>query len=311
MVIAIVVTHRVVVASRRFQAIGDNRSVRLKSVNITQKISFYRRNLLHQREIMDGKNAEYDNIASEFKANIGLDSRDPTEYYTFEKFILGPLLNARGLLTEKRVLDIACGEGLYTRRLKAFDCDYILGVDISSEMIKLARDAELKDPKGIEYMVADVNQLPIPEKPFDLVTAVFLLNYARTRKELLKMANIIYAQLGKNTHFIGFTNNIAGSTKGFNMTKYRFFRHVKDPSEDGIIPEGTEVFITLLNMENKPACTFSTYYLSQKTYEEVFKEAGFTKFEWIPIQCDPAASNKEFYDDLIESASEIGFIASK
>ncbi|CAF4216375.1 unnamed protein product, partial [Rotaria magnacalcarata] len=99
------------------------------------------------------------------------------------------------LLTGKRVLDLACGHGLYTRELKALNCDYILGVDISSEMIKLANDIEYQEPKGIEYQVADAKQLKPPETLFDLVTAFYLLCYARTRDELLEMAGSIHTQL--------------------------------------------------------------------------------------------------------------------
>ena len=90
---------------------------------------------------------EYDSIASKYYET---DFCMSVENYTFHHCMLRPLLNDHGLLTGKRVLDLACGYGLYTRHLKSLNCDYILGVDISSEMIKLARDIESKDPKGIE-----------------------------------------------------------------------------------------------------------------------------------------------------------------
>jgi ubiquinone/menaquinone biosynthesis C-methylase UbiE len=254
---------------------------------------------------------EYDNIASKYvevtKGEIG----KPIIDYTFYKCMLQPLLDDNGLLTGKRVLDLACGEGVHTRRLKALDCAYILGVDISTAMIELARQTELQNPQHIEYMVADVKQLPIPEQSFDLVTAVYLLNYAKTREELLQMAKVIYAQLGESKQFISVTINATAGQDVFDQRKYGVMMHTKVPIDGSSIPDGTELIITLYNERDEPACTFSNYYLSSKTYEEVFKEAGFKSFQWVPFQCDPDAHNKAFYDDFINSPDLIGVIAIK
>ncbi|CAF2061853.1 unnamed protein product [Rotaria magnacalcarata] len=165
--------------------------------------------------------------------------------------MLQSLLDEHELLTGKRVLDLACGHGLYTRELKALNCDYILGVDISSEMIKLANDIEYQEPKGIEYQVADAKQLKPPETLFDLVTAFYLLCYARTRDELLEMAGSIHTQLGENKTFIGFTTNIMNYDEKFDKKKYGISRQVNISLEERPIPDGTKVFINLYNKDEK------------------------------------------------------------
>ncbi|CAF1481000.1 unnamed protein product [Adineta steineri] len=251
---------------------------------------------------------QYDNIASKY---FETDFCASVENYTFRHLMLGPLLDEHGLLTGKRVLDLACGYGLYTRELKALNCAYILGVDISSEMIKLARDIELKDPKGIDYMVVNAKDVPLPEKPYDLVTACYLLCYARTRGELLEMVRMIYAQLGENKHFIGITDNVAGDRDVFDNRKYGVFKQVKIPLDEGPIPDGTEVFVTFYNKQDEPLCTVTNYHLSPRTYEQVFKEAGFRAFRWVPFQCDSNVPNKELYEDLIKSPNGIGIVATK
>ena len=43
---------------------------------------------------------------------------------------------------------LACGCGYYTRRLKQHGVARVIGVDISSEMIRLAREHEQKEPLG-------------------------------------------------------------------------------------------------------------------------------------------------------------------
>ncbi|CAF2710849.1 unnamed protein product [Rotaria sp. Silwood2] len=225
--------------------------------------------------------------------------------------MLQSLLDEHGFLTGKRVLDLACGHGLYTRQLKELNCDYILGVDISSEIIKLARNAELQDPKGIEYQIVDAKQLPPPEKPFDLVTAFYLLCYACTRDELLEMARTIYAQLGEGKKFLGFTTNIMTYNENYDKRKYGISREINVPLDGRPIPDGTKVFITLYNNKNEQICTFTNYHFSPMTYEQVFNEAGFKTFQWVPFQCDLQAPNKEFYDDFLQCPNGVGIMATK
>lgn len=259
---------------------------------------------------------KYDGIAVKYVAakewkRAELNFRVPVEHYTIDHCLLGSFLDDQGLLTGKRVLDLACGNGYHTRRLKALDCAYILGVDVSSSMIELAREFEVKDPQQIEYMVADVKYLPPPEQPYDLVTGFYLLNYAKTREELLQMARVIYTQLGENKLFVGLTVNVVAGKDAFDNRKYGVVRYTKEPLPDGPIPNGTEVMVSFLDEQGEPMCTLSNYFLLPTTYEQVFKEAGFKSFEWVPIQCDPKTPNKEFFNDLVKCGPGIGIIVRK
>ncbi|CAF0745053.1 unnamed protein product [Adineta steineri] len=252
----------------------------------------------------------YDSIASQYVEVRKEHLLQPLLNYNVYKCMLKPLLDNHGLLTGKRVLDLACGEGVHTRLLKALDCSYILGADLSPAIIELARQTELQNPQGIEYMAADVKQLPTPEKSFDLVTSFYLLNYAKTREELLQMAKAVYAQLGENKQFISVTTNVAEDQKVFNQRKYGVTAHTLVPI-DGNMPDGTEFTVILYNERDEPACTFSNYHLSAETYEQVFKEAGFKSFQWVPFQSNPNDPNRAFYDDYINSPDSIGVIATK
>lgn len=259
---------------------------------------------------MDNTDLQYNKISSEY-----CETKQNTLYkfvidYSIQQ-MLRPLLDKHGLLTGKRVLDLGCGDGRYTRHLKALKCDYILGIDISSEMIKRACDIEYHDSKYIDYIVGDARQLSYPEQPFDLVTAFFLFNHCRTRQEMLEIANSIYTQLGENGQFIGITNNVAAGTTCFQHRKYGRTRCIKIPLEENVIPDDTEVFVTFYNESDEPTCTIIEYYHSSRTYEEVFKKAGFKTFQWVLLQCDLDAPNKAFYDDYIACAPAIGVVANK
>jgi SAM-dependent methyltransferase len=257
-----------------------------------------------QLQTMSTDQPQYDSTGSIYAQWKNVKNREAIENFTFFKHMLPLALDERGLLTGQRVIDLACGDGYYTRRLKAFNCAYILGVDISPTMIDIARSAEHNDFKGIQYMIADVKQLPPPDQNFDLVTGFFLLNYARTREELLEMARAIYAQLGEN---------VAGKN-ALNTDKYRKYgltRSAQVPLDNSPIPDGTEVSFSLYNDEDEMISTFISYYLSPTVFEEVFKEAGFKTFQWVPYQCDPDLPNKAFYDDFMTYPPGIGIIAIK
>lgn len=66
-------------------------------------------------------------------------------------------------------LDIGCGAGLSTKALKDI-CAKVIGADISSEMIQVAKEVCGPD-KNIEYKVGSAETISIGEEKADIVTA--------------------------------------------------------------------------------------------------------------------------------------------
>ena len=121
---------------------------------------------------------QYDQIADQYKESKQLEIFRIISY-TMSKWL--------GDITGRSVLDLACGEGDGTRAVKQVGAERVVGVDISEQMIRLAREVEAKQPLGIEYIVRAAQNLGrIGE--FDVVTATFLLNYAQNREDLYDMA---------------------------------------------------------------------------------------------------------------------------
>ena len=94
---------------------------------------------------------EYDEIAHEYRDSKLLPFRDFVESFSLFRLI--------GKLEGRTVLDLACGEGHYTRRLKQAGAARVLGVDISPEMIKLAEESEKTGPLGCQYSVGNAANL--------------------------------------------------------------------------------------------------------------------------------------------------------
>jgi 2-polyprenyl-3-methyl-5-hydroxy-6-metoxy-1,4-benzoquinol methylase len=56
-----------------------------------------------------------------------------------------------------RVLDVACGHGRASRGVARLGAE-VVGVDISAELIELARSREVTDSLGIDYHAADIGE---------------------------------------------------------------------------------------------------------------------------------------------------------
>jgi 2-polyprenyl-3-methyl-5-hydroxy-6-metoxy-1,4-benzoquinol methylase len=91
--------------------------------------------------------AVYDKFAKQYKASKRLPFREYIEWYSYNKLL--------GDISQKSVLDLACGEGYYTRRIKRKGADKVAGVDISEEMILLAKQEEQNHPLGVDYILGD------------------------------------------------------------------------------------------------------------------------------------------------------------
>jgi ubiquinone/menaquinone biosynthesis C-methylase UbiE len=93
------------------------------------------------------------------------------------------LLPAPGRAT----LDLGCGEGRFARALAA-EGHHVTGVDLSPELVELAREA---DPDGT-YAVADAAELPFAEGSFDLVVAFNVLSCVEdVERALAEIARVL------------------------------------------------------------------------------------------------------------------------
>lgn len=243
----------------------------------------------------------YDSIAEQFKKFYSLPFALHVETYTH--------LNLIGDVTGKSILDLACGEGIYTRLLKQNGAARLVGVDISSEMIKLARQEEEKEPLEIEYIIADVTEIGFIDS-FDLVVASFLLNYASTKDQLLKMCHTISANLKPGGRFISLNNNLDLPPEFYHKSeKYGLAK-----SCPGSLQEGTPLTLTLTIADDGEKVSFDNYYLSKATYEWALRSVGFKDIRWHNPIVSPEGVQKfsqEFWQDAIDYPYIVGITCQK
>ena len=168
---------------------------------------------------------DYNQIAAQYRQAKDQPWRAAIEEFSFMKLI--------GDLNGKSVVDLACGEGFYTRKLKQRGAAKVVGTDISKEMIELARDQESKNPLGIEFRVEDA-RAGSPRMEFDLVVTAWLLVYAHDREELAVMCRGLAQQLKPGGRLVTLTSNPDLCTfKQPDYRKYGFDVRIADHAYEG------------------------------------------------------------------------------
>src|SRR5262249_20024448 len=168
--------------------------------------------------------ADYDRFPRLFKKSREFPFRTCIEEY----MILEMLGNLAGLTA----LDLACGEGHYARMLRRHGAARVVGVDISGGMIALAREEEAREPLGVEYVQAAVQDLGVVGA-FDVVNAVYLLHYAPTREYLAAMCRTIAANLGTGGRLVAMISNY-GPGVPVDMSRYGWKSSDPKPIEEGM-----------------------------------------------------------------------------
>jgi toxoflavin synthase len=230
---------------------------------------------------------DYDVIASDYKRAKQQPWRSFIESFT--------LMNLIGDLADKSVVDLACGEGFYTRLLRLQGARKVVGVDLSQAMIELAQSEERKHPLGIDYQVQDGRDLRLNQE-FDLAIAAYLLNYARSREELTSMTQGIAHCLKPGGRFV-----TANSNPGANYPELPSFRKYGFEIRTGNeLIEGTPI-TWVFHLEGK-CIEVENYHLGVATHEEAFRAAGFREIRWHRPQLSPlgeAAQGRDYWSELL------------
>ncbi len=85
----------------------------------------------------------------------------------------------------QKVLEIGCGTGGFARRL-AERSTHVLALDVSPEMIRIAREGSAQFP-NLEFQLANVRHIPLDVRSFDCIASIATLHHLPFPEMLLKM----------------------------------------------------------------------------------------------------------------------------
>lgn len=203
------------------------------------------------------------------------------------------------------VLDLACGAGAYTRLLAQHGADRVVGVDASADMVAAAERIEHPDSARISYLVHDVQTMPVLGA-FDLATAVYLLNYARSADELTAMCLSVHANLRPGGRFVGCVPN-----PEFDRGRPLNPAYPVTPDFPRAVEDGQELTLTLIFTE---PLTIRFRYWSSATYRTALSAAGFTDVRFrpqVPSEQALAEYGPEFWASWLANPLNIVFSATR
>lgn len=203
-------------------------------------------------------------IAEQYQQAKAQPWRARAETYSFMKAI--------GDVEGKRVLDVACGEGHFTRMLRNAGAAEVVGIDISERMVDLAREQEARQPLGIEYRVEDARAI-VEQPDFDLVVGAWLLVYAQSRAELAQMCRGLGSRLKSGGRLVTLINNpeLYRFDPPPDYRRYGYSYQLADHTVDGA---PTKVILLL----GDSTLELDNYYMPVAAYESAFTQAGLRDF---------------------------------
>jgi len=211
-------------------------------------------------------------------------------------------------ITAGYAADFGCGDGFFTRLLAGLGFKKVIGVDSSESLIQKARQFEEEQRLGIEYVLADVRFLNLKNK-FDIIAAVYLLDYAQTKEELRSMLVSVYNHLVDNGKFCA----IVPHPELKPMKKFEYGRRITSVDGKKLFSDGGLLRCEIRD-EKGNQVILNFYYWSKSAYEECLAEVGFKRIEWVePVINEEAIKTyrKKYWEKLRKNPSSIGLICFK
>jgi ubiquinone/menaquinone biosynthesis C-methylase UbiE len=99
----------------------------------------------------------------------------------------------------ERVLDLGCGTGIVARQVasRVGAAGKVTGIDVSPNMVAIARMAADRDGLAIEWREGSAEQLPFPDSSFDLVLSQFVLMFVTNKRVALAEMRRVVTEDGR------------------------------------------------------------------------------------------------------------------
>lgn len=216
---------------------------------------------------MDSQPDQYQGVAESYDQTFKLlPYREHIEAFSLYRLL--------GDLRGRSVLDLACGTGIFTRTIRRWGAERVIGVDISEDMVRVAREHEADEPLGIEYVVSDVAALGDLGQ-FDIAVAVYLLGYAASREVIVQMGRSIARNLKPGGRLLTYFVH-----PEVERTPHYYRKYGVDFFIDEQLQEGDQMFFSLILGDTVTPRLFNHYW-TLDTVGGAFEEAGFSAIRWI------------------------------
>mgnify|MGYP006290405305 CR=1 FL=1 len=191
----------------------------------------------------------------------------------------------------KKVLDLACGEGISTRIIKDLGAKEVVGIDESEEQIKKAK---LKDPNS-NYLVGNVINDDFSDLgKFDIITSMLFNTYIPTEKDLDNFFSNVANHLVKGGYFYILSPDLDSLKDGCNSYGIKIEKTRNNDNSR---------ILNLSDFDGNLFCQAQVYYLPKSIYEKLFRKTGFnaTWYKGIVSQKGIEKYGREFWNDYLQN----------
>ncbi|MFA7209608.1 MAG: class I SAM-dependent methyltransferase [Parcubacteria group bacterium] len=210
-------------------------------------------------------------------------------------------LQLLGDVSQKTILDIGCGSGIFDREL-AHRGAIVTGYDISAEQIATAQKAEQANPLGIDYAVSTPQEFRTDQK-FDLAVSVLVLHYALDSKNLAQFFLSTHRVLKNDGKFVCILTNPGFKRLGKVLYNRRFTK----------LPSG-KMLVEFFDANQKISLAAEYSDFSMSDYEQAATDGEFKKFSWINLEVAEIGlrqMGRDYWKGFKEDCPYVGFVAYK
>ena len=231
------------------------------------------------------------------------DKYDSVRGSVFQYHELYTVLSQLPDLQGKEVLDFGCGTGIYCRQMKSLGASRVTGIDVSADMLRVAKSQEKEGCTVIEYHQQDVFKW-VPDHCYDLVFAAYTLNCVNNREELniiLKSMKRSLAANGRVVLVLDMLGNHRAEDYGNASCIYQFYHTVPVTPYDSFR-------LTLKTDSDNPVMDIVVTHLDHMELYQLLGEAGFTSIQFQLPMFSPEAWSHMNLSDISTMAAHPFFL---
>lgn len=210
---------------------------------------------------------------------------------------IGRYALVRELCRDRRVLDLACGQGYGSRLMRQWGARHVVGVDASTDAIERAKS--LFSAEGIEFHCRDASQLSADElgQPFDLAVCIETIEHVADAAGLLRLLRncvhpaglIVVTCPNDHWYYPG-----EGEANAFHLRKYRF-EEFRALAESELGPANWRLGTGLLGFVSMPLAGMAV--ANEATPQDAMLNTVKAGIQVVPapMQLAPTAATSAFY----------------
>ncbi len=201
-----------------------------------------------------------------------------------------------------RILDIGCGEGSLARLLARRGA-IVCGYDVSPSQVQLAREAEAKEPLGVEYVVADPREIvgKLGHRRFGAAIAMNVLHYATDLEYLQAFFSSTWRLLEPGGLFAALVSSPDFERRGIRTYNRRYSREADGRLRVDFYQDG------------QLSCSAFYTDFSRADYEAAARATAWPALEWVPVEVTREGRRAlgDFWERFEEDCPYAGFKVSK